>query len=135
MLPEVKDWGKHIELQYYDIRAVTKLPNNKFDTYEYDEFMKFISDLILSGPPTSKKWPLMGKVSQKDSWNPADIWLIDAGPKFNEAVEKMKTAGTVLELNAVLISAFHSHLIVGISHKKSRGKPGGLHYELLNLES
>jgi len=133
--PEVKDWGKHFELQYNDIRAVTKLPNNKFDTYEYDEFMKFISDLILSGPPTSKKWPLMGKVSQKDSWNPADIWLIDAGPKFNEAVEKMKTAGTVLELNAVLKSAFHSHLIVGISLKKSSGKPGGLHYELLNLES
>ena len=133
--PERKDWGKHFELQYNEIRDVTNLPNNQFDIFEYDEFMKFISDLILSGPPNSKKWPLMGKVSKKDSWNPAEIWLVRSGNKFDEAVEKMKTSGTVLELNAVLKAAFHSHLIVGISLKKSSGKPGGLHYELLNLES
>ena len=133
--PERKDWGKHFELQYNEVRAVTDLPNNKFDVFDYDGFLNFISNIILSGPPNSKKWPLMGKVSKKDSWNPADIWLVRGGPKFEEAKKKLQTSGTVLELNAVLKAAFHMSLIVGISLKKSSGKPGDLHYDLINLES
>ena len=130
-----KDWLKHFELQYNEVRDVTKLPNNKFDVFDYDEFMDYLVGIIIGGPATSGTWPLFGKISQKDSWNPADVWLIQEGTKFNKIKEKLKTSGTIKELNAVLKVAFHEDIVTGISLKKSSGKPGGLHYELVNLES
>jgi hypothetical protein len=133
--PGQKKWGKHFELQYNEARDVTNLPNNTFDVFDYDEFMDFIVEIIIGGPPTSGTWPVMGKVSKKDSWNPADIWLVQGGSKFSEIKKKLQSSGTILELNAVLKAAFHQNIIIGISLKQSSGKPGGLHYELVNLEA
>ena len=130
-----KDWLKHFELQYNEVRDVTKLPNNQFDVFDYDSFMDYIVEIIIGGPANSSSWPLFGKISQKDSWNPADVWLVQKGTKFNKVREELKTSGTIKELNDVLRYAFKDSIVTGISLKKSSGKPGGLHYELVNLES
>ena len=69
-LNKLPDWWAHFTLQFNEIKEATDLPNNKFDVYQYDgkgSFMKYISDLVVKE---------MSLYSQKDSWNPADIWLI-----------------------------------------------------------
>lgn len=133
--PERSDWTKHFELQFNEIRDTTKLPNNKFDVFDYDDFMEYIVKIILGGPPNSNTWPMFGKISQKDSWNPADIWLVQSGSKYNEVLKELRSSGTIKELNDVLRYAYHNNIISGISLKKSSGKPGGLKWELVNLET
>lgn len=133
--PERIDWTKHFELQYNEIESTTRLPNNKFDVFDYNAFMDYIVDIVLSGPHTGGNWPLFGKISKKDSWNPADIWLVQSGSKFSETKKELQTCGTIRELNDILKVAFKNNIIVGVSLKKSSGKPGGLHWELVNLES
>ena len=69
-LDKLPDWWEHFTLQFSQIKKETNLPNNKFDVYQYDEpgnFMDYISDLVVKE---------MNLYTQKDSWNPADIWLI-----------------------------------------------------------
>ena len=142
------DWYEHFELQFKDILEETKLPNNQFDVFEYDSegsFMDYISKLV------TKK---MNLYSKKDSWNPADIWLIKSNTmtgnlgytkKFNEVERKLreneyqvnatnpKPVGTqaIQELNRILKGAFTNNHIVGISLKKSNLKE--LHYEKFNV--
>ena len=76
-----REWYNHFELQFNEIRDLTKLPNNTFNVYDYDTFMDFIIKLVVhEGPPGPEiAWPQFGKISKKDSWNPADIWLIKSG--------------------------------------------------------
>ena len=137
------DWYEHFELQFNDIKEETKLPNNQFDVFEYDSegsFMDYISKLV------TKK---MNLYSKKDSWNPADIWLINKSAakvhikRFNEIAKKLKDGEyieepgkpfgfqSIQDLNFVLKEAFRANEIVGISLKKSDGK--NLNYELFNL--
>ena len=131
-----REWYSHFELQFNEIRDLTKLPNNTFNVYDYDTFMDFIVKLVVhEGPPgPGIAWPQFGKISQKDSWNPADIWLIKGGGDFTEIKDKLKESGTIKELNKYLKFAFHKNIIVGISLKKSSGKAGDLKYQLNNLE-
>ena len=135
--PEREDWDKHFELQFNEIRAKTKLPNSKFNVYDYDGFLKFIDNWVTKKGPhgSGKAWPIAGKISQKDSWNPADIWLVKSGNEYDDYVDRIQTAGTLEEINVVLRHAYAKMIIVGISLKKSSGKPGDLHYDLINLES
>jgi hypothetical protein len=65
-----------------------------------------------------KKWPKFGAVSKKDSWNPADVWLLhkDRAEKW---IKKIKLAQNVAGLNNILEKAFNDNAIVGISLKKS----------------
>ena len=123
------DWNRHFELQFNEVRNVTKLPNNNFDTYSYDEFMNFITTLI-----RSKDWPIWGgRITQKDSWNPADIWLVrKAGTEYNKIKNEIASAVTIQEINDLMKAAFHKNIIVGVSLKKA-GKT--LKYELVNLET
>ena len=133
--PERVDWTKHFELQFNEVRDTTKLPNNKFDVFDYDDFMDYIVKIVIGGPPNQNAWPQFGKISQKDSWNPADIWLVQSGSKYEEVKKELRSSGTIKELNDVLRYAYHNHIISGVSLKKSSGKPGGLKWELVNLES
>ena len=122
-------WNKHFELQFNQVRNVTKLPNNHFDTYDYDEFMDFITSLL-----KGKDWPIWGgPITQKDTWNPADIWLVKkGGTEYNRITKEISTAATIQEINDALKVAFNKNIIVGISLKKA-GK--ALKYDLVNLES
>ena len=88
-------------------------------------FMKFISDIV------KDKFG----ISQKDNWNPADIWAI----KDQAAVEKIieetvdgNGSQTILELNAVLRKMFQEERVVGISLKKVSGKDA--QWEVINVE-
>ncbi len=72
---------------------------------------------------------------QKDSWNPADIWLIDTAPNgpFKKVKEQLENALSIKAINNILRIAFNKNIIVGISLKKSRGTTGTLLYEKINL--
>ena len=138
------DWYKHFYLQFKDIESTTKLPNDVFDFYNYDDFMNFIKDLVIAGPPApspeagrTKKWPVFGTISQKDSWNPADVWLVNKGTAYKELLKQIEQAKYISQVNRALQEAFKGKnnggvpVVAGISLKKSTGKV--LHYELVNL--
>jgi len=145
-LPKI-DWYQHFNVQFEQIREKTSLPNNNFDVFEYDgdsSFMDYISKLVVKE---------MDLYSKKDSWNPADIWLVKSSTlpgyikEFNSVAEKLKGddrqssyaekvgepvgVQAIQELNRILKRAFNNNDIVGISLKKSDLKE--LHYELFNL--
>ncbi len=140
-----REWYKHFFLQFKEIEQTTKLPNDIFDFYHYDEFMSFISDLVTAGPPAplpntgrTKKWPKFGVISQKDSWNPADVWLVNKkGTAYKKLLKEIEQCKYISQVNAVLKRAFKGKdnggkpVVAGISLKKSSGK--ALHYELVNL--
>ncbi len=78
-------------------------------------FMKYISDLIR----------VKFGISQKDNWNPADIWMIQDEPGVRKIIEETVAGGksqTVQELNAVMRTLFKQRRVVGISLKKVSGK-------------
>ena len=110
--------------------------------------MKFISDdIIKAGPPDTKnpgvrtgKWPLFGTIGQKDSWNPADVWLVQKGQRYDRLLKNIEAATTVNQINKLLRESFRgtgtnakpkSPVICGISLKKSGNT---LHYDLVNLQ-
>jgi len=119
------DWWRHFDLQFNEIDQETKLPSNHFEIFNRDGgFMNFISNLVTTNY----------KFGQKDSWNPADIWLIDTdGQKFTNVKKKISEATTIAKVNDILKKAFLDNTIVGISLKKSRGATGTLLYEKVNL--
>jgi hypothetical protein len=122
-LTKGSDWYKSFELQFNEIDKTTHLPNNKFDVFNRDKgFMDYISKLVNS----------KFGISKKDSWNPADIWLIKSS-EYKKYEKKLDEANTIVEVNGILKYAFENNDIVGISLKKTNGKE--LHYELVNLES
>ena len=147
---EVLLWYNSFFLQYKEIRDTTKLPNNTFDVYLYGgegSFMKFISDVAMRGPKArarmsqSKTWPNFGPISAKDSWNPADIWLVNKkAPNYQSIMNRIEDAQYIKQINDALIEAFkgtgtprapNNPVIAGISLKKA--SPGVLKYELVNL--
>jgi|TARA_R110001592_G_C13081560_1_gene742681 hypothetical protein len=87
-----------------------------------ETFMEWVSDFV------KKEF----QISQKDNWNPADIWLIQNEAKWrreitkaydNRDVRKKKTIEAELaKFNAIFRGLFRSRQIVGISLKKISGK-------------
>jgi hypothetical protein len=74
------------------------------------------------------------QISQKDNWNPADIWLIKDQNKTIKMIEDLVDGGnsqTLQELNAILRTLFRDDIIVGVSLKKVSGKEAK--YERVNL--
>jgi len=73
-------------------------------------------------------------VSQKDNWNPADIWLIRNRQKWvDEIKDKLYSGatatGTIQELNAIMRALFQKREVFGISLKKvAAGKPATVVY-------
>ena len=87
-------------------------------------FMKFITDLI------NKKFG----ISKKDTWNPADIWIINGNQSSIEQRIKSKVEGknqTIQQLNGILRKMFHDEEVMGISLKKTGPTA---YYEKVNLE-
>jgi hypothetical protein len=126
------EWGAHFELQVRDIRKTVSLKNNWYKVYSYDNFMDFITNFVTKAP---RRW-----YSKKDSWNPADIWLIKNDTVLNVYKKRIEESQSIREVNDILRHAFHKNRIVGISLKKSNAKykkgklDGGLKYEKVNLE-
>jgi len=104
----------------------------EFSGVSFDEFnreggfMDYISKLV------SSKYG----ITQKDTWNPADIWLVKNETQVIKDIETA-TSGTsatqsILELNAILRKMFQSRRLVGISLKKISGKVAK--YEEFNVD-
>ena len=103
--------------------------------------MDYISKLVVQD---------MNLYSKKDSWNPADIWLIksktiekDYIKKFDEIKKELDKGDkskytadpfqAIREVNLLLKKAYNKKDIVGISLKKSDGKT--LRYQEFNLQT
>ena len=99
-----------------------KIPKNKFDQYSRDDgFMDSITKLV-------KKTPF--NISKKDSWNPADIWLVN---KPEEQMKILQECETIYNINDKLRYFFKENIIVGISLKKMSGKTA--RWELVNMNT
>jgi len=96
-----------------------------------ESFMDWITDFIRENYGISKK----------DTWNPADIWLIKNERKWKrEIISNCKWDGpksspsattNLMQLNEILRKAYNQHEIIGISlKKKSKGKT--MVYEAVN---
>jgi len=133
---EKDDWWKHFVLQFENIETLTGLTPNKFEVFTRDgEFMDFISTLVTTGKGGSLLPKYYNKFGEKDSWNPADIWLIDTDPTpaYTKLMEDLRSATTIAEINDALRIAFTNEVVVGISLKKTGGKGGKIFYEKVNL--
>jgi len=90
-------------------------------------FMDFITDLI------SEKFG----IPKKDTWNPADIWLIKKKDVFRKKIlEQLDgTSGTqtINKLNVIMRDMFKNNEVVGISLKKISLKEA--QYTVNNLDS
>jgi len=117
------DWWNHFELQFNTINDVKDFPSAKYDVFSYTDFMDFITKIVT----VDNKW-----YSKKDSWNPADIWLIKSG-KLKKYTDEISDATYVSEVNKILRVAYNNRDICGISLKKSNLKE--LRFEEVNLES
>ena len=106
--PDINDtWCKGLLAQANKMRS--QFSGTKFDTYNRDGgFMDYITDHV------RKRYG----ISQKDSWNPADIWLI----KNERQVRKELDATTsIRELNDVMRSMYRERRLCGISLKAVSG--------------
>jgi hypothetical protein len=113
--PEGK-WCNTLFLQQDKMKKT--YPNNKFDIFNRDGgFMEFISNLVKTN---------FG-IAKKDSWDPADIWLIRGTEsavekKIKDQLKGDKTTQTIQELNATLRAMFKDKEVVGVSLKLISGK-------------
>jgi len=113
--PEGK-WANTFFLQQDKMKKI--YPNAKFDTFNREGgFMHFISELVRT----------KFGISKKDSWDPADIWLIKGDEKaiekkIKKQLEGPKSTQTILELNSILRKMFVDKEVVGVSLKLISGK-------------
>ena len=99
--------------------------NTPYNTFNRDGgFMDYISDVVTTKFGFSKK----------DSWNPADIWIIKGSQRQLEKEIDDLTEGkhqTVYELNDYLKIKYRRKEIMGLSLKKISGKKA--RFELVNI--
>ena len=104
---------------FYKQQKVLISEISKPTVHEYNRengFMDFISKIVNTD----------FKISKKDNWDPADIWLIRHEDRAKKIIERIvKKSGTVDEFNAVMRSLFHNlkkdpskPAVYGISLKK-----------------
>ena len=74
------------------------------------------------------------KITKKDTWNPADVWLVSDLEKVKRDLDsKIRDNTTSLqEFNTILRAMFKNRQVVGISLKLMSGKEAK--WELVNLE-
>ena len=113
---------------YYAQQAkmLQEYSNPKFDEFNREGgFMGFITQLI------KEKFG----ISQKDNWNPADIWLIQNERSVTQIINETVDGNgsqTIMELNAVLRKLFKEEKVVGVSLKKISGNTA--RYETYNVD-
>lgn len=97
-------------------RMLLEYSNPRFTEFNRDGgFMKWVTDLVRT------KY----QISQKDNWNPADIWLVKDQSKTIKMIQDLVDGGssqTLQELNAILRTLFRDEIVVGVSLKKISGK-------------
>jgi len=143
-LKKLDEWWDNFELQFNELSKIGKFPNSSYQVYLYDgsgSFMDYISKLVTKE---------MNLYSKKDSWNPADVWLVKSKEiqkeyieKFDEIAEELGKGEkskyvddpyeSIREINGLLKKAYENKDIVGISLKKSDGK--SLKYQEFNLQA
>ena len=100
--------------------------NSPYTTFNRDGgFMDYITKIC------SSKF----KIAKKDSWNPADIWIIKGSQtQIENEIDKMLDGDnqTIYELNDYLRGKYIKKEIMGLSLKKVSGKVAK--YEVVNLE-
>ena len=74
-------------------------------------------------------------INQKDTWNPADIWLVSdlERVKRNLDAKILDNSTSLTEFNVILQDLFHKRQIVGVSLKKMSGKTA--RWELVNFDT
>ena len=85
-LPKLTTWYDHFDLQFRQITGTPKFPNSSYGVYLYDDpgsFMDYISELV-----TEK----LGLYSKKDSWDPADIWLVKSKDVQEKYTDKFRVS-------------------------------------------
>lgn len=140
------DWWKHFDLQFNELRKSAEkgsgLKVAHYEVYNRDgtgvsdhhNFMDWISALITKGTDGSLDKEEIKKFGKKDSWDPADIWLIDTtGGAYDKVKTELSAATTIAKINAIMIKAFDDRVIKGISLKKNRGGKNQLMWEEVNL--
>lgn len=102
---------------YYKQSAtlLTKYSNPQFTEFVRDGgFMDWVTNIV------REKY----QISQKDNWNPADVWLVKNQDKVIKDIEELIDGGrsqTLEELNAILRTLFKQKIVVGVSLKKVSG--------------
>ena len=107
------------------LKEVQPPKTSKFDHSGAKSFMDYITKLCLKNFNSE-----LGLGGKKDSWNPADIWIVN-GSQSQIEKELEKSTTTIHELNSVLRQMYHDKRVMGISLKKT-GKVA--YYEKVNLE-
>ena len=150
---EENDWWQSFNAQFEGIPALIKKNKLKKDHYEVFNrdgtgveekynFMDYITALITKGPAAGSfahgKWSDkdLAMFAKKDSWNPADIWLLDTeGSKrvYDNVITDLEKAQSVVEVNVIMQQAYRDKIIKGISLKKNRGTADQLIFEEVNL--
>jgi len=147
-LRELPTWWNNYTLQFKDITTKHKFKNASYDVFLYDEpgnFMDYITQLVTKGGDETFG---INFVTQKDTWDPADVWLLKTGAKeefqaeINHPTEGIKakialgeTSKTqaIQEVNKLLVKYYKAHKIVGVSLKKSNGV--NLNYVEFNMNA
>tara|TARA_B100000287_G_C20610942_1_gene772018 strand:+ start:53 stop:1552 length:1500 start_codon:yes stop_codon:yes gene_type:complete len=127
----VKIWGGDVDDDWlHSYLAQSRVMFEEFQPHKFKEynrdggFMAYISGLV------KRKF----RISKKDTWNPADIWIIkgDSRTLERQIDDSMEGPGqTIHELNAILRTKFKKRELLGISLKKT-GKVA--HYEEINMD-
>ena len=110
-------------------RILREFSNAKFTVFDRDDkdgfmmwFMKTIRDYF--------------KISNKDSYNPADIWLIDKKEVNRQIIlkelEVSKGTQTIEELNQIMRKLYKERKVVGLSLKLISGQQAK--YQEVNLD-
>ena len=118
-----EDWENTFFQQ--QLTTYREVGNTRYRHYSRDEgFMDYVTKLCKD---------LYG-IAKKDTWNPADIWLVsdydNVKRQLDAAIRDNVTS--ISEFNAILRQMFHERKVIGISLKLMSGKTA--EWELVNLK-
>ena len=128
LLKEYPGMDEYWENVFFEQQKLTqqKVGNTQYGHYSRDDgFMEYITERCKT---------LYG-INQKDTWNPADIWLVSdlERVKRNLDAKILDNSTSLTEFNVILQDLFHKRQIVGISLKKMSGKTA--RWELVNFDT
>ena len=119
-----EEWENAIFQQ--QLTTQREVGSNQYKHYSRDDgFMDYI---------TQRCRTLYG-ITKKDTWNPADIWLVSDLTKVKHDLDSkiLDNSTSLQEFNTILRQMFHDRKVVGISLKLISGKVAK--WELVNLEN
>ena len=123
--PEMdEEWENGIFQQ--QLTTQREVGNTQYRHYSRDGgFMDYISE----------RCSRLYGIAKKDTWNPADIWLVSDLEKVKRELDRkiLDDVTSLAEFNGILRQMFHDRKVVGISLKKISGRVAK--WELVNLEN